>query len=156
MGKLEPRTLHLTLPWPPSVNHYWRRVGNKTVTSKEGRQYRVDVGAIMTIGGVRQMDGRLSIRVEAYPPDRRRRDLDNIQKALLDSMQHGGAYADDSQIDRLEVIRCEMVQGGKVDVAITQINPSEPAQKCQTRQVVVKCDEMPSAAVRRPRGGGTS
>jgi hypothetical protein len=27
-----------------------------------------------------------------HPPDRRRRDIDNVQKALLDALQHGGAY----------------------------------------------------------------
>jgi hypothetical protein len=26
------------------------------------------------------------------PPDRRRRDIDNVQKPLLDALQHGGAY----------------------------------------------------------------
>ncbi len=27
----------LTLPYPPSVNHYWRRVGLRTLISREGR-----------------------------------------------------------------------------------------------------------------------
>jgi crossover junction endodeoxyribonuclease RusA len=121
MGELKPRTLHLTLPWPPSVNHYWRHVGHKILISKIGREYRAGVVAALFGHGVQPIDGRLAVVVEAYPPDNRRRDLDNIQKALLDSMQHGGAYADDSQIDRIEVIRCEVVSGGKVDVRISQI-----------------------------------
>ena len=24
----------LTLPWPPSINHYWRRVGPRTLISR--------------------------------------------------------------------------------------------------------------------------
>jgi len=58
------------------------------------------------------------VRVEVYPPDNRRRDIDNVQKALLDAMQHGGAYADDSQIVRLTIEKCEPVEGGKTIVRI--------------------------------------
>ncbi len=28
------------LPYPPSVNHYWRRVGDRTLISREGRKFR--------------------------------------------------------------------------------------------------------------------
>lgn len=38
------KSLTYTLPWPPSVNHYWRRVliGGKprTLLSKEGREFK--------------------------------------------------------------------------------------------------------------------
>jgi len=120
MGKLT-RTLHVTLPWPPSINHYWRRVNNKTIISKAGRQYRTDVAAILMIGGVKPIAGRLDVTIEAYPPDRRKRDLDNLNKALLDAMQHGGAFADDGAIDRLEIVRCEKCDGGKVCVHVKEV-----------------------------------
>jgi crossover junction endodeoxyribonuclease RusA len=72
---------------------------------------------------VTAMLGRLSVRVTVCPPDARRRDLDNVQKALLDALAKGGAYRDDSQIDRLEVIRGPITPAGKVLVEITQLNP---------------------------------
>jgi hypothetical protein len=31
--------MKLTLPYPPSVNHYYRRVGPRTLISREGREY---------------------------------------------------------------------------------------------------------------------
>lgn len=113
----------LELPYPPSVNHVWRRVGSKTIISREGRRYRARVCAALRVMGVDRMVGRLAVRVTVCPPDHRRRDLDNVQKALLDALAKGGAYADDSQIDRLEVERGPVTPGGKVLVEITRIAP---------------------------------
>jgi len=58
--------------------------------------------------------------VTAYPPDKRKRDLDNILKALLDAMQ-GSLYEDDSQIDQLLIKRGDVIKGGKVRVTIEEI-----------------------------------
>ena len=33
----------LSLPWPPSVNVYWRHVGAKVLISAEGRAYAKSV-----------------------------------------------------------------------------------------------------------------
>jgi crossover junction endodeoxyribonuclease RusA len=117
------RCLSLRLPYPPSVNHIWRRVGPRTVISREGRRYRTDVCAALAAMRVPRMDGRLAVRVTFCPPDHRRRDLDNVQKALLDALAKGGAYRDDSQIDRLEVDRGPVLSGGMVEVQITEVAP---------------------------------
>lgn len=62
---------------------------------------------------------RLQVAITASPPDRRRRDLDNILKATLDSLQHAGLYPDDSQIDALFVIRGQIVKGGSLQVELS-------------------------------------
>lgn len=111
----------LTLPWPPSVNHYYRRVGNATLISKEGRRYRKRVASDVLLARSPRVDGRLSVRIVASPPDLRRRDLDNLQKSLLDALQHAGVYDDDSQFDRITVERAGVVEGGEVLVEITEI-----------------------------------
>ena len=110
----------LDLPYPPSVNHYWRRVGARTLISRGGRRYRKDVCA--TLAAIREgpMEGRLSVRVTVRPPDRRRRDLDNVGKALLDALERAGAYRDDAQIDRLVLERGEVTPLGGVTVEITE------------------------------------
>jgi crossover junction endodeoxyribonuclease RusA len=41
------------------------------------------------------------MRVLAYPPDHRRRDLDNLAKAILDALQHAGVYGNDCQVKLL-------------------------------------------------------
>ncbi len=40
--------------------------------------------------------------------------MDNAQKAILDSLQHGGLYRDDSQVAKLEVERRGVVRGGRL------------------------------------------
>lgn len=111
----------LTIPYPPSVNHYWRHVGWRTLISRGGQRYRKEVVAHLAAQRVRPMNGRLVVRVTVHPPDKRRRDLDNVQKALFDALQEGGAFHDDSQIDELRIVRGPVIPDGKVIVEITEI-----------------------------------
>lgn len=76
--------------------------------------------ALLTLMRARPMHGQLTVHVKVFPPDARRRDLDNLQKALLDALEHGGAFADDFQIAKLELERAEIVPGGKVIVEIAE------------------------------------
>jgi len=75
--------------------------------SREGRLYRERITGILRSNGVTPMAGPVELELEIYPPDYRRRDLDNTLKALLDSLQAGGTYGDDSQIVRLEAFKRE-------------------------------------------------
>ena len=72
--------INVELPFPPSINHLWRRFGNRTLLSKHGRTYRARVCALLQ--GIKPLAGNLSVVIDMYPPDRRRRDVDNIQKAF--------------------------------------------------------------------------
>lgn len=93
----------LKLPFPPSVNTYWRHVGKRVLVSKKGRQYQETVSSLLNRKNIKSHDGELIVDIRLIPPDRRRRDVDNSLKALLDAMQIGGAYHDDAQIVRLTV-----------------------------------------------------
>lgn len=110
----------ITLPWPPSVNHYWRTWRGRMLISRHGRAYRDHVGAILKAAGVTPQAGPLAVHVELYPPDRRKRDVDNTFKAIGDSLQHGGAFQDDSQIVWLLLEKAEVVAEGKVIVRIAE------------------------------------
>lgn len=48
---------------------------------------------------------RYEVELWLYFPDKKRRDLDNVAKAICDGM-NGFAYDDDSQVDKLVVHRC--------------------------------------------------
>lgn len=117
--------LTIELPYPPSVNRYYRHVGFRTLISREGRAYRRLVCAILRRAGVRPMDGTLAVGLDVYPPDRRTRDADNVQKALLDALEHGRAFHDDSQVKKLlTIMRDTVVAGGKVIVCILPLDLS--------------------------------
>lgn len=117
--------IRFELPYPPSINHYYRRVGPRTLISREGRRYRGDVASALAHLGLQPMDGPLEVWVDVFPPDRRRRDLDNVQKSLLDAMEHAGVYHDDSQIKRLISEMREVTRGGKVVVRIGRYRKRE-------------------------------
>ena len=109
------------LPYPPSVNNYWRHVGARTLISRGGRAFRAAVCAVLASQGVTTLVGPLVFDVIVHPPDRRRRDVDNCLKSLLDALQHGGAYQDDSQIVRLSIEKRKPIEGGLTIVQIQEV-----------------------------------
>ena len=117
--------IRFELPYPPSINHYYRRVGPRTLISRVGRRYRGEVASALARLGLQPLDGPLEACIDVFPPDRRRRDLDNVQKALLDAMEHAGVYRDDSQIKRLVSEMCEITRGGKVIMTIGRYRKRE-------------------------------
>jgi crossover junction endodeoxyribonuclease RusA len=110
--------IELELPYPPSANHYYRVHRGRILISREGRAYRWKVGLVLAVSRIKPLDGDLEMWIEAYPPDRRRRDADNLLKSTLDSMEHGGLYHNDSQIKKLHVEIMEPVKGGRLIVRI--------------------------------------
>ncbi|GAA4321837.1 RusA family crossover junction endodeoxyribonuclease [Pigmentiphaga soli] len=118
------------LPYPPSVNGYWRTprsgpIAGRTLISEAGRKYRAEIGAL--IAATRSafgLTGRLRVEIAMHAPDKRQRDLDNITKSLLDALTHAGVWVDDSQIDDLRLRRERIIRGGQVVVSIEEIAPA--------------------------------
>ncbi|GGR31312.1 RusA family crossover junction endodeoxyribonuclease [Deinococcus ruber] len=127
----------LSLPYPPSVNAYWRSMLIRykpknphdipyrivVFVSTEGRTYRKTVrGLLAHTPRTCPPGARLAVHVDVSPPDRRARDLDNLGKGLLDALTVAGIWADDSLIDRLTFERRPVVKGGRVDVVISPLS----------------------------------
>lgn len=113
----------ISLPWPPSANVYYRfpRTGafaGRALISREGRAYREVVAAMMHRENYAMHTERLRVVIEARPPDRRRRDLDNILKASLDALVFAGVLYDDSLIDDLRVHRGPVLKPGELLVKL--------------------------------------
>lgn len=109
-----------TLPWPPSVNHYWlRTIHGGMRISDRGKAFRRQVAdaihATMPFG-----TDPVCINLELFPPDRRRRDIDNILKALFDALEHANVYANDSQICELHMMRHPKQDKVGVDVSLSK------------------------------------
>ena len=112
----------ITLPYPPSVNNYWRAVRGRMLISREGRAYKQSVCIeVLTKGRRKVLTGFLAMTVEIYPPDNRRRDIDNTAKAVLDALGAAHVYEDDYQIADLRLVRRKVSRPGRVEVRITEV-----------------------------------
>ena len=65
-----------------------------------------------------ELDCRLKVDILVFPPDNRRRDLDNVLKAILDSLEDAKVFKDDSLIDDLRVRRMNTFKDGKIEIGI--------------------------------------
>ena len=111
--------ISLQLPYPPSINNYWRHARGRHYISAQGKAFRQEVWA--TAGTRPRMDGRLGVDVQVWVPDKRKRDLDNVLKALLDALEHAGIYKDDGQIDDLHITRRGIEPGGQCRVQVWEL-----------------------------------
>ena len=111
------------IPFPPSVNGYWRAFKGRQIISKRGREYREKVIDCMKDAMLygEKIDSRLSVHIRMHPPCRRKRDVDNYTKAPLDALSHAKFWLDDSQIDLLTIKRAEKVEGGKLVITVKEI-----------------------------------
>ena len=108
------------LPFPPSINNYYVQTRNGRFISKKGKEFREQVITECIIQGISGIKyaGKVEFSVVLYPPDRRKRDLDNYKKALLDAITHSGVWVDDSQIDQIHSYRGTVRKGGAAVVRI--------------------------------------
>jgi crossover junction endodeoxyribonuclease RusA len=119
-------TVTYELPYPPSLNHYWRHVGAKVLISAAGRAYRESVAVALISQKARAVPPcRLCVELDVHPPDRRVRDLDNLLKGLLDAITHAGVWGDDSLIDRIVITRLGVEKPGRV---LARLSPWEGEQ----------------------------
>lgn len=114
---------HLKLPWPPSNNTYWRHCRGRHYISPKGTNYRKQVTYYIKQHNLDvKTTSRIKIVITANPPDKRQRDLDNLPKAVFDSLTHAEFWGDDSQIDDMRIRRGENVTHGSLDITIWEID----------------------------------
>jgi len=112
---------NLRLPFPPSVNGYWRSITNRRtgrpsqIISKKGRKFRTT--AIQAI--IDQLPNhvpiaeKLAVHINFYPPCNRKRDIDNYIKAAFDALTHAEFWIDDNQVDEIRIVRKPKDESGK-------------------------------------------
>ncbi|WP_455424928.1 RusA family crossover junction endodeoxyribonuclease [Dryocola sp. LX212] len=120
--------MKLTLPFPPSVNTYWRApnkgpLKGRHLVSEGGRKFRKAAFAsvVTQLNRIPQpMLGDLSVNVVLFPPTRQRRDMDNYLKALFDSLTNARVWDDDCQIKHMEVSWGPVIAKGSAEVTIRE------------------------------------
>lgn len=127
--------MKLTLPFPPSVNRYWRApnkgpLKGRHLISAAGRAYQSAACAAI-IEQLRRLPKPstelAAVEILLFPPDASRRDIDNYCKALFDALTHAGVWEDDNQVKRMLVEWGPKVKGGRVEISITRYEPTAVA-----------------------------
>lgn len=120
--------MKLILPFPPSVNTYWRHpnkgaFSGKSLISAAGRKFQSAACAAI-VEQLRRLpkptSAPASVEIVLFPPDNRIRDLDNYNKALFDALTHAGVWEDDSQVKRMLVEWGPVIPEGKVEITISK------------------------------------
>lgn len=99
-----------TAPGPPVPKERARILKRRTFTPGKTKAFESSVAAYARIAmreaGVEMVGKRIpvSLSLEFYMPDRRRRDIDNMAKAVMDGL-NGVLYHDDYQVVRLECVK---------------------------------------------------
>jgi len=109
----------LVLPYPPTVNHMYRRARGHLALTPEALAFRHAVRMIAMVQGVTPILGPVAVFLDVYRP-RRRGDLDNILKATLDAL-NGIAYRDDEQVCRIEANRYDDKRSPRVEVSVVPL-----------------------------------
>ena len=112
----------LELPFPPSLNVYWRNFRGRMVLSEKGRQYKTAVAEYVSENNVpKDGESKLRITMILQPTDKRKIDIDNRIKCVLYSLKEAGVFDDDFHVDELHVMRGEQVKGGRLLLTIETI-----------------------------------
>ena len=110
--------MKLVLPYPPSVNAYWRAVNGRVLLSREGRNYKRRAAIAALASGIHRLplDVPVVVGIAVFRP-RRIGDLDNTCKAILDALA-GVAYVNDSQIVEIHARRYDDKANPRAEVTI--------------------------------------
>lgn len=119
----------------------WQRassVGTRRYTSAKQRAYQRTVRLVAMAARPRgpwlpSKAQRYRVDVEAYLPDERRRDLDNVAKTILDAL-NGVLYLDDSQVVTLLVATHVDRERPRVEVTVAEVErEAVPAPRSRQR-----------------------
>jgi crossover junction endodeoxyribonuclease RusA len=109
-------TIEVSLP--PSVNQIWRSARGRVFRSKPYVAWLRQAGWQLAVQRPRLVAGPVDIVIAAGKPDRRRRDVDDLPKAILDLLTLHRVLEDDSQVMKLTASWDNSVPPGVVRVTV--------------------------------------
>lgn len=111
----------ITLPYPPSANHYYTIARGRKILSSKGREFLLACAAVCADARIKPIDGPVSYMATAYRP-RKIGDLDNLIKPVQDALK-GWAWHDDKQVDEFTWKRRDDKHFPRIEI---EIRPSSP------------------------------
>ena len=106
---------------PPSVNSLWVNKPSGRYKSKRGKIFEnLACGELKKQFRYKPLSSGLKVYIWLYFKDKRKRDIDNYNKAILDSMTEI-VYEDDSQIEELNIKKIVGCGFDKVEIEVEEL-----------------------------------
>lgn len=119
------KKMTLALPFPPSLNNYWKRNGRHVYLSAAAQRFKqltaIAVKQAWTQYAHLPFVGDVSVQMQLYLPDRRKRDVDNYPKGVLDALTSAGIWEDDVQVREMTVRKSEFHRSMKEGQCVVMI-----------------------------------
>lgn len=119
----------ITLPWPPSTNTSYATYNNRRIKSRKARDYTQTIQTLLQAHPTWTTHTRtitpnttIHITINLHPPDKRKRDINNHDKILIDAL-FTTLNADDSQITSLTIHKHPPQPPGHATLTIHWNNP---------------------------------
>ena len=109
----------ITLPYPPQANHLYTVARGRKILSTKGRLYQHDVFVTCLGLDICPFEGDVSVTLTAYRP-RKAGDLDNVIKAVLDSVK-GHLWHDDKQVVEIHAYRQDDKERPRIEISVSPI-----------------------------------
>lgn len=120
-------TCDLKITFPIVTGNHYKTLNfarRRVFVTKKGQMYRrmVLCDLYAKFGANKpEINKPLKVEMTITPPDRRRRDTDNIEKVLFDALTLGGLWIDDKLIVEKHVIVAEPCKPGWIDMRVTTL-----------------------------------
>lgn len=109
------------LPFPPSVNALWRISGRRMYRSKKYTEWLGEAALALELEQKPEIDYPFNIEIVIGRPDKRRRDLDNLAKPILDVLQHCKVLQDDCHAQRITMLWTNDIDGCKITISAADV-----------------------------------
>jgi crossover junction endodeoxyribonuclease RusA len=96
--------IELWLPYPPSTNRLWRRARVGMIKSDEYVAWLLAAKAEVRRQNPGKISGKYLVAITAARPDKRKRDLGNLEKSVSDLLQSCGVIRDDCDAEMILLI----------------------------------------------------
>lgn len=127
--------MNIKLPYPPSINHYWGQFRGRKYLTKKATIFREAIK--LAVENEVKIKGFFSVKVILVAPDKRKRDIDNPLKPLIDALQHAGIFEDDYYMDTLICIRARDKAGNilKIGDGCAWVEIKETTTNCNFKEI---------------------
>lgn len=98
----------------------YRRARGHLALTPEALAFRHAVKMIAAVQAIKPISGPVAVFLDVYRP-RKRGDLDNILKAVLDAL-NGVAYVDDEQVRQIHAVRYDDKHSPRVEIGVVAVS----------------------------------